>query len=272
MSVLTLPPPPPTPTAPDLSKFKSYGILENPMWIEWGDSMPMFFVHEKGQAHESQPWKMPLETLKRMQCELKLQAGSAIDFRRLPQERRDSFARYIDCMVQAFADGKDMQERMDMAKRFNTPPALDDPELDRAAEGLMVDVDMATGGSKQESTSPSYSPTSPSYPPPPLEGFMRVQKRQLEAPANWREAWTDEDMNKLLSEVAYMTETTNEMILDIHHGNVELSRVTPRMGLGTYAKYLQPKNGVDHLMGKLLDKCAEHDPPAKRSRSGSPRE
>ena len=364
MTTLALPP-----TPPDLSKFKSYGILENPMWIEWEDSMQMFFVHEKGHAHESQPWKMPLETLERTQRELKLQAGSAIDFRRLPQERRDTFARYIDCMVRAFADGKDVQERMAMAKPFNAPPALDDPELDRAAGGLTVDVDMATGGrsspqpyqvaaegaayrmfkhfkafdgtphvavladhierevdqcpfyvnsdrcmdylikeictvsntinederayfvltekglahlrSEYEPTSPIYSPTSPIYSPtspgsPPVQNFDNVPLRMMDLPDNWKERWNKEDMEKLVSYTANLTECYNAMILDIHHGNVPLSCVTPRMGLGTYAKYLQPKKRLDCHMTQLMDKLdeppSEEEPSAKRSRSGSPLE
>ena len=346
-----------------LLKMPSYGILEKSMWIEWTMEMQMFFVHEEGEAHETQPWKMEHSKLVRMQKELKLHAGSCIDFRKLSDERRSAFIRYVDCMIEAMDGGQDMNTRMQLAKEFNQPPSLDDPELDAAASKLTVDVPMATGGedgrtspqphqvaaegsayrmfkhfkafdgkpdvlvlaseiereidqvvfsvdteqcmehllekictlsktengrdflmltehglaylrSQYEPTSPSYSPkspTSPSYSPPHREGFMRVQKRRLTAPANWREAWTDEDMNKLLSEVAYMTETTNEMILDIHHGNVELSSIAPRMGLGTYAKYLQPKHHVDNHMGRLLEKCDEHEaakePCLKRPRS-----
>jgi len=340
-------------------KMPSYGILERPVWIEWTEEMQMFFVHEQGEPHEMQPWKMSHDKLVRIQKELDLTAGSCIDFRNLSHERRCAFVGYIDCMIQAIDGGKDHMQRMELAKLFNNPAVLDDSELDAEASKLTVDVDMATGGrtspqphevasegaayrmfkhfnafdgkpdvlvlaseiereidqvvftveaedcmehllkeictaeeqgcgrtlfkltekgiaylrSQYEPTSPNYSPTSPQYeptspnysptspqysPPPRHEGFMRVQKRRLTAPANWREAWTDEDINKLLSEVAYMTETTNEMILDIHHGNVELSRIAPRMGLGTYAKYLQPKNSVDNHIDSLLDKCDRH--------------
>ena len=240
-------------TAKPVEKMPSYGILENPMWIEWTKEMQMFFVHENGEPHETQPWKMPHDKLVRMQKELKLTAGSCVDFRKLPDERRQAFVRYIDCMVEAMARGDDVATRMELAKEFNAAPVLDHPELERAASKLTVDVAVATGA-----TSPSYSPTSPDYPPPSREGFLNVKKRGLTAPANWREAWTDEDMNKLFTEIAYFTETTYEMILDIHHGNVELSSVAPRMGLGTYAKYLQPKHGMDNTMSNLLERCDRH--------------
>ena len=122
-----------------------------------------------------------------------------------------------------------------------------------------------------EPTSPSYSPTSPEW---HKQGFDNLTMPQISMPKNWREAWTQSDVDMLFSRMAHLVECYNAIILDVHHGNVELAREPPRLGLGTYAKYLQPKNSVDAHIGTLLDKCEEaeegHDePPAKRSRSGS---
>ena len=109
-----------------------------------------------------------------------------------------------------------------------------------------------------------------------MQNFDNVPLRMMDLPDNWKERWNKEDMEKLVSYTANLTECYNAMILDIHHGNVPLSCVTPRMGLGTYAKYLQPKKRLDCHMTQLMDKLdeppSEEEPSAKRSRSGSPLE
>ncbi len=123
-------------------------------------------------------------------------------------------------------------------------------------------------------TSPSYSPTSPTLGPVP-EAPPGPPRRVIKLPSNWREHIATETMEKLISSIAYLAESHEKLILDIHHGNEELMDKPPKMGIGQYVRLLQPKNEIDVLMTNFMDKMdeaekAERVPPSvgeKRSRS-----
>ena len=89
----------------------------------------------------------------------------------------------------------------------------------------------------------------------------------IKLPDNWKDAVTKEAMEEMVTAVARITESYNEFFLDVHHGNIPMNPEPLRFSLSQYAKFLEPKNHVDGVMGKFMDAldklpAVEAPPPA----------
>lgn len=164
------------PAAPALTKFKSFGILDAPIRVEWHAEAggwdacsSNFLLHEQGKEVLLLRM-MPIEKLERIQRELQLQAGSIIDFGNLPDERRRRFRACVTAAIEGMRlnmDQGDLHELINKTAWVHTSEdilPLDIPEMfyKNAWKGkpppqLTVDVAAATQTAAQ--------PSCPSPPP-----------------------------------------------------------------------------------------------------------